>query len=113
MKMNQLDFTEARINGIWGKNKNNDGGFEICWAVKNFGFGLLAFYLKNGKLYVDEEGLGKTFAMGCLAALVSDAILDNIDNHKDASAKDIKKILSIAKKGKIKIREIKKRDAKK
>ena len=111
--MNQLDFTEARINGIWGKNKLNDGGFEICWAVKNFGFGLLTFYLKNGKLYMDEECLGKTFAMGCMSAIIYDAIIDNHDNHKDAFKKDIKKILNIAKKKNIKVRDIKKLDAKK
>ena len=115
----KFEFIEARISDTWSKNKRNDGGFSIDWAVKSWGFGGITFIIKNGKLYMDTEYMGKDFVKQCLNAVIDDAILqgspeDKREVEKPASKEELKKavkqIKSCAKKGRLSFREIKLRD---
>ena len=52
--------------------------FGIQWATVSAGFGGVAFYLKDGELRCDSEGMSKEFVMKVLAKLVETAIFDKV-----------------------------------
>ena len=55
------EFTYTKLSGPWGPHSGNDGGFIIQWGCKGVGFGELAFYKKDGKIYCDTEMESKKF----------------------------------------------------
>ena len=79
-----LTLTGAKLESTWskwrkkvkGKIFGNDGGFEISWSTVSAGFGGLTFYIKDGKLHCETEGMGKKFIVKVLVKLVEDTILE-------------------------------------
>lgn len=54
----------AEIQETW------DCGFEVKWRAEGFGFGLLTFNLKNGRLICDNEGMSREFIKRVLNYIV-------------------------------------------
>jgi hypothetical protein len=81
MDLHDPDFTIVGIRlRCWGPDvRNGGGGFRVEWDTVSAGFGSTAFYLKDGKLRCDNEGMGPVFLKSVLAALLERAELD--DDH--------------------------------
>jgi hypothetical protein len=64
----------------WGKHYSQaddidnpippDGGFMIRWSCRGVGFGELAIEMKDGKIKVDDEYMGKEFCLAVLRKLL-------------------------------------------
>jgi hypothetical protein len=66
---------------------------SINWSVKGTGFGNLQLYVgQDGKTWIQNEGMGKTFIKKILCDLVDDATLEderpekNVCNNKVAGS---------------------------
>ena len=79
--------TVAKFWGPWKKedippgntlnyDSGNDGGFIIQWATKGAGFGEATFYLKDGKLRCDSEGMGRDFIKEVINHLLNQMVID-------------------------------------
>jgi hypothetical protein len=83
-------LTGVKVDSVWGKwqkkihgeTLGNDGGFEVSWSTVSCGFGGLTFYLKDGKLHCDNEGMSKKFIMKVFKKLVEETQLDNEPQKK-------------------------------
>jgi len=72
------DFTivKTTLTSCWGPNERSDGGFEIRWTTRSAGSGLATFYLKDGDLHCDNEGMGPDFLNSMFGDLVARTRLD-------------------------------------
>lgn len=59
-----LDIMPNQVDLItWTKHQGNDGGFILAWTKKGTGFGQIAFFKKDGKIFCDTEEMGKEFVL--------------------------------------------------
>jgi hypothetical protein len=94
MALENPDFTIVGIRlRCWGPNVRNGGGFRVEWDTVSAGFGSTAFYLKDGKLRCDNEGMGREFLKSVLVDLVDRAILDDDAPPVDAHAEQQRRAL--------------------
>ena len=50
-------------------------GVLVDWSVNGVGFGEFYFYMKDGKIYCDNETMDKDFIKQMLCQMVDDSIL--------------------------------------
>ena len=50
-------------------------GMKIRWSDKDYGYGEIDFFLRDGKIEIDSEFMGKDFVKRLLDKLVEDAII--------------------------------------
>lgn len=50
---------------------------DVSWLVRDFGFGQIYFYYKDGQLYCDNEMMSKEFIKKILCAMVDSCELDS------------------------------------
>lgn len=84
-----LDFLNPKKRSSKSENKKYKfldvvlgvypGALVISWAVKSVGFGELSFYLSEGKIKMDSEGMSQEF--------VSAAIKEVLKKHKKKTLK--------------------------
>jgi hypothetical protein len=67
----QYDVVYAELLG------STESGFSIAWGVRNIGFGIFEFGLKDGKLHCSNECMSKTFIKAVMAKFVESAILED------------------------------------
>ncbi len=68
-------LTKVEVESCWGKNKTNDGGFEVTWGTVSAGFGSLTFVKRDGKLICDAETMGREFVQEVLKKLADDVVI--------------------------------------
>jgi hypothetical protein len=54
-----------------------EGDIDISWTAEGIGFGHLAFYEKDGKIYCNNEYMSKGFIRRVLNKLVDESILND------------------------------------
>lgn len=65
---------ETPISQVWIEKEYKEGDIDLGWNCKGVGFGHIAFYEKEGKIYCNNETMGKDFVKAVLIKLVDESI---------------------------------------
>lgn len=88
-------LTKVYVDSCWGPwsrkecpvtldpAAGNAGGFDVAWETRGCGFGSLTFYIKDGKLMCDNEGMGRDFIKKVLSKMVDETLLDDEPKAKN------------------------------
>ena len=70
-----LNFAVTSAKLIYAWTQPGSSGFTVKWETASAGFGETGFYTKDGKLFCDNEAMGKFFIANVLMRLVEEAEL--------------------------------------
>jgi hypothetical protein len=70
-------FHERKYDELEFLNVTPHESFHISWACVGVGFGGFDFYVKDGKLHIANECMGKGFIKATLCAMVDAAELED------------------------------------
>lgn len=74
----KYEFEWVELDGAWDAHEGNQGGFQLNFGCKGFGFGTLTFFRDHeGKLKCDNERLDLNFIEQALLHFARTAILIN------------------------------------
>lgn len=61
-----------------------EGDIDLQWSCEGIGFGHLAFYTKDGKIYSNNEYMSKEFIKAVLNKMVDVCILTETKGYEEA-----------------------------